>query len=193
MKKVILFSCVLFLMTATSSMAFAKSDPELDPDIVNPLPTVPVILDGERVNTEAIRKFDNQTLYYLVDDQAKTDGVIYVFTTLEKIENFATERQQQRKHHVTSCGTTSDLFINSYFGDSVTSIFPNSQRRFTGLLYSLYDNNVSSVKTTAANMHTKLYDNTNYTGSQLWLASCGDTPTLNIYGWDNRAGSVRVE
>ena len=166
-----------FLTVAVSNReVLAQEQPQQgeSAEIIHPIPKVPIVVDGVKMAPEEIAKFNGQDLYYLVNDQAR---VLYIFTTVEGINRHA-NAESNSNLGLLSCDTTSDIYQNKYL---------------SGTPYSFLNNDIESVQTTTCNAYTKLFDNTNFTGSQLWLADSGTTNDLGIYGWSNRAGSIRVD
>lgn len=165
--------------------------------IVHPIPQVPIIVNGVKMAPEEITRFNGQALYYLVDNQARANGVVYIFTSLAGIERHIYTTQtlhQSNASRMSSCYEFSAHYRGTYLsGGSPGYVQLGSPgASFTGPFAS-WNNDIESVVTTTCNAYTKLYDNTNFTGSSLWLACCGTTNDLDIYGWNNRAGSMKVQ
>lgn len=168
-----------------------------EPLIIHPIPLVPIIVDGVRMAPEEIKKFNGQELYYLVNDESKAQEVVFIFTTLEGIETAAalTAGNDGLEGGMYTCVTPTDVWKDVDFqGDhlylGISPTYGTGSGSFGG---TSWDNNVESVHTTTCNLYTKFYDTTYYSGSQLWLASNGWTSWLVPYGWDNRAGSWKIE
>lgn len=156
---------------------------------IHPIPQIPIVLNGIKMPPSAVSQFNGQPLYGLVNQQAKREGVFYVFTSLEALETFANlNSPPQRVPNCTQEG--SFLYEALNFGSYYTGVWIGGQESLAG---DSLNNNIESAITTNCNVYTKLYDYTDYSGSQLWLANSGYTPNLGIYGWRNRAGSIRVQ
>ena len=163
---------------------------------IHPVPQVPIVVDGVKMSPEKITKFNGQTLFYLVDDRARSEGVVLLFTTLMGIEEHikSTARNLKWTHakpslsHCTTGSQKSLLYGLDNYQSFLEDVGPDEGFNLLGSA----NNETNSVKATRCNEYTKLYDGDNLTGSSLWLACCGDTPSLGIYGWNNRASSVRV-
>lgn len=187
------------LVFATSSQkVLAQEQPAQDEqsESIHPVPHVPIIVDGVEMAPEEITKFNGQELYYLVDNES---DVLHIFTTLEGITKQAEQtsvknNETSSNEQMMSCYDLSAFYQGTYLSGGgpwfVQSGSPGAS--FTGA-YAFLNNNIESAQTTTCNVYTKLYDNTNFTGSQLWLACCGTTNNLGIYGWNNRAGSIKVD
>jgi hypothetical protein len=193
---VALFS--LFSIGSTLKSTFAKEIYPVDSNAINPIPLIPIVLDGVRMAPEQITKFNDRNLYYLVDERAISEGVVYVFTSLQKIETHIENSEASHfskrsfsKPSLSHCtgGGVSIFYSEINFSNFLEDLGPGE----AGLnLYNGDDNDLESVSATHCNEYTKLYDGHNLTGSSLWLACCGDTQDLDIYGWDNRASSIKV-
>lgn len=199
MKKLLIAAILLTFLVGNASFALAQTrNPRSVVDSVanqHPIPQVPIVVDGERMEPNEIRNFNGQELHYLVNEQALSEGVVYVFTSLEMRQSFVNLANLQNSQIQPSACTFYPSFYQgaSYTGSAMT-VVPGYSRSFSGS-WSSWNNTITSVKT-AANAYsgyTKLYDSVWYSGSSLWLATCGNTPNLSIYGWDNRAGSIVVD
>ncbi|MCA9944099.1 MAG: hypothetical protein KC449_11490 [Anaerolineales bacterium] len=187
------------LVFATSSQkVLAQEQPVQDEQTENihPVPQIPIIVDGVKMAPEEITKFNGQELYYLVDNES---DVLYIFTTLEGITKQAEQTNVKNNeisssNQMMSCYEYSAFYQGTYLsGGGPWFVKSGTQVSFGSGPYAFLNNDIESAQTTTCNVYTKLYDNTNYTGSQLWLACCGTTNNLGIYGWNNRAGSIKVD
>ena len=140
---------------------------------------------------EEISKYDGQPLYYLVNDQARSEGVVYIFTTVKRLTDFeevAQSTEISNKTTLSSCTDPSAFFKNTSYGGTPLYLAPGQSANLYSQTFYAYNYNIESVKTTDCNVYTKLYGGP----GQLWMACCGDTPNLNIYGWGNEADYLVV-
>jgi hypothetical protein len=59
--------------------------------IGQPVPRIPLLLDGKRSAPGKVREFDGQTLVFVIDDQSQAEGVVPVFTTEERAKDYGAE------------------------------------------------------------------------------------------------------
>jgi hypothetical protein len=82
---VALFS--LFSIGSTLKSTFAKEIYPVDSNAINPIPLIPIVLDGVRMAPEQITKFNDRNLYYLVDERAISEGSSVCFYIAAKNRN----------------------------------------------------------------------------------------------------------
>lgn len=193
--KVFLVATVMMVLVLGATSIAQGKELEEKPLNIHPIPRVPIVVDGVKMASKEITKFNGQILYYLVDAEAKAKGVIYIFTTLEGIEGYIEGVQNAEYSHsvpiLSHCNTgsqTSKFYASTNYVTFLEDLGPGESMNFTGSL----NNEISSVKATYCNEYTKLYDDYNLGGSSLWLACCGNTADLSVYGWNNRASSGKV-
>ncbi|MBX3059216.1 MAG: hypothetical protein KF770_22335 [Anaerolineae bacterium] len=182
------------MVLAAEPASSNKSDETVE--IVHPIPQVPIVVDGVKLAPEEITQFNGRELYYLIDGKSE---LLYIFTTIEGItkqvkQDSVKNNETSSNEVMLSCYQYSAYYQGTYLSGGGPWFVQSgtSGTTFTGV-YAFLNNDVESVQTTTCNVYTKLFDNTNFTGSQLWLACCGTTNDLAIYGWGNRAGSIRVD
>lgn len=190
--KLLVFTFFSIFLAATfthTTLAQAPS-PSEPSEYVHPVPLIPIVVDGVKMQPEEISKYDGQPLYYLVTEQSEAEGVIYIFTTLEKLTNSDELAQSSKNNNnlMTSCTNTSVFYVDTYQGGRSIGLEPGDYLTLSlPAVYFLYKN-IESVKTTSCNVYTKLFGSP----GQLWLACCGITNDLAIYGWDNKAVAISV-
>ena len=143
------------------------------------------------MDPKEITKFNGRELYYLVNNEAKTQGIVFIFTTLQGIEE-ATALNERATSAYSGCVDPTDIWTNVDFQGNHKTIHPWNGIGQGSFGNTSWDNNIESVASSICN-YTKFYDSTSYSGSQLWLATNGWTSWLVPYGWDNRAGSWKIE
>lgn len=181
----------VFFTTSITQITNAQTPVPAPSDHVHPIPLIPIVVDGVKMAPEEISKYDGQPLYYLVNDQARSEGIVYIFTTLKRLTAFEKIAQTSGKSNKTmlSCIDPSAFFNDPSFGGTPLYLAPGQSANLYNRVFYSYNYNIESVKTTDCNVYTKLYGSP----GQLWLACCGDTPNLNIYGWENKASYLVVD
>lgn len=187
---VMAFSFITVAVSNQEVLAQAQSQQDEPAEIVHPIPRVPIVVDGVKMKPEEITQFNGQPLYFILDEQAKSEGTVYIFTTIEGISEYAKTDSRQTKLAASSCNEPSIVYKGYSLTGSSLAPGPGAVYDFISNPWLAgWANTMSSVKTTTCNVYTKLYDG----GSQLWLATNGQTNNLGIYGWDNRADKVSVD
>ena len=59
--------------------------------IGQPVPRIPLLLDGKRSAPGKVREFDGRTLFFVIDDQSQAEGVVPVFTREEQAREYGAE------------------------------------------------------------------------------------------------------
>lgn len=59
--------------------------------IVHKAPSVPIMLDGEKAASEAVKDFDGKPLYYFLSRQSQDDGTLRVFSTAAGLHAYRRE------------------------------------------------------------------------------------------------------
>lgn len=181
----------VFFTASTTQITSAQTLRPAPSDHVHPIPLIPIVVDGIKMSPEEISKYDGQPLYYLVNDQARSEGVVYIFTTLERLIGFEEVAQstEMSNNIMSSCTDPSAFYNDPSFGGTPLYRAPGQSANLYNIAFYAYNYNIESVKTTDCNVYTKLYG----PPGQLWLACCGDTPNLNIYGWENEADYLVID
>lgn len=195
---VMAFSFITIAVSNQEVLAQVQPQQDESTEIVHPIPQIPIVLDGVKMSPEEITKFDGQVLYYIVDKKAQDEGVVYVYTTLDSITRHyeSTKSKDAPNFAPTGCLNANTAWKDKWHNDAGGRMYitPGDEHSFaTGQTYASFNNNIESTHVNFCSNYLKLYDNTDYTGSQLWLATNGWTGDLGIYGWNNRAGSVRAD
>ena len=187
---VMVFSFVTVAVSNQGVLAQEQPQQDKSAEIVHPIPQVPIVVDGVKMDPRDITKFNGQELYYLVNDDAKNQGVVFIFTTLQGIEKVTVLNEKTTSAY--GCVDPTDIWTNVDFQGDYKTLSPWNGIGQGSFWNTSWDNNIESVHSSTCN-YTKFYDSTSYSGSQLWLATNGWTSWLVPYGWDNRAGSWKIE
>ncbi|MCL0094468.1 hypothetical protein M1N58_01020 [Dehalococcoidales bacterium] len=139
-------------------------------EFVHQAPARPLIIDGIRYEPEQIRLFDGQWLGFVLGN----DGMLYAFTTPEETVKFMEqqmEKRELRSGQETSSGP-SYFYEHWFYGGWSFPVWPG----WWANLFGKYNNEISSVKATAAARWTVLYDGHNRTGESFSIQGATVSP-----------------
>jgi hypothetical protein len=171
------------------------------------LPTVPIILDDQEVEAEALEKYDQKSLIYVLDKSSFEKGVIRIFTDAEKARQYRQAVEAQERGSLLKRDTTTSsarvasesviLYEESvYRGNGWTFHLGSTDiRNFRRVYPTLWwthdiDNKISSLCNYFPYHWVVLYDLPFYGGAQFWVYPNECIPYLSTYGWNDRASSM---
>jgi len=167
--------------------------------VVHPVPKLPVVVDGVRYAPEDISRFNGVVLRYVLDEQGKSEGVIYAFTTVEGLTTYLKDRWgwQPASAGAAVVQPASDSYWTVFYDDplyagSTLSAAPGALIPILGNISPGWNDRISSVKVTTGAAWATLYADINYGGDQLWMQRGTEWLWLVQNGWDNRASSIKV-
>lgn len=178
-------------------MLFAAGcdDPE-DPSVEDRTVDVAVVVDGDRYEPEDMEQFDDQDLFYYLDADAQSEGVIYAFTAKDDVLAFMDEREpaiiaQEAEQLTFRAPLTYSKFYDWVDYDELFGKLKKGQSISNLDAHPDYNNNdISSVKC-RANAYTYLWDGFGFTGDALICRNI-NIPELSAHGWNARASSLEV-
>ncbi len=65
--------------------------------MIHKVPSVPIMLDSASAPSDKVKEFDGQPLYYVMDKQALAEGVLQIFTTPEKAQEYRSQAAAKLK------------------------------------------------------------------------------------------------
>lgn len=162
--------------------------------LVHRIPLVPIVVDGQYYEPEAITKYNGKALYFLVDSQAQKEGVLYAFTTIENLSAYMSETQ--------GLPMAGGSISPNHTSDDPFSYFPEHSG-YGGYWFALrvgygvtnlgdWNDRASSVLATPYGRWTALYEHSDFGGAQLWIPASHNIYDLRPYGWNDRASSFGV-
>ncbi len=208
-KAVVALSAVGLAAIAVGRAAGRRSrlgDETNEKSIVHRVPAVPIEIDGASVEPEEIKNYDGQPLYYVLDEKAKREGVLRVFTAAHKAQERLWESAEGgTKEAVASIGAASGTNITlwEHVGCTGQSVgledgqnFPDFRKLNCFLWWCTnFNDKASSVMVpwklgTIQSKYVVLHEHINYQGSQLKIARGLIEDNLVPYGWNDRASSL---
>ncbi|HEU4327576.1 MAG TPA: beta/gamma crystallin-related protein [Roseiflexaceae bacterium] len=183
MQRTLLLLAALFALMIGALPTHAQSTRPLPRGESNPIPQVPVVLDGVRVAPLTLRRYDGQDLHYVLDGNALQQGFIYVFTTKAKRDAFVQTLTPQ------SSGTIRPLGLNGtwfYEHDN----FGGAAIEFWGYVASLgwWNDRISSLYTAYGT--TVLYEHAGYSGATFTISGQHYIYALSPWRWNDVVSSI---
>lgn len=174
-----------------------RSDPLDSP--IHVAPRVPLVVDSCQYAPTTIHLFDGVPLYFLVDEYALHDAVLYGFSTRHQLATHlrtpksGNVTKQARKRHQFS-RPTKDSNPKSYFyertsyGGSVLALDVGYGYRYLGSWAHL----ITSVQASSLGWGTVLYEHAGYRGLSMHVKTGQQISDLGLYGWESRTASIAV-
>ena len=169
-------------------MFFSESAPE----IVHK-PSKPFVLNGEWYAAEEITKFNGRPLFFVLDENAEAEGVMYVYKNMADLQEYFKSKESKGASFSPAAASYSEFFnYRNYLGPSVKVNIGN----YINLAGTQFDNNIESVIVATDGGRTVLADCANLNlecgKGAAFLHNLQSFPDLSEYDWDNVASSVGV-
>jgi len=89
--------------------------------MIHKVSSIPIMLDNISAPPDKVKEFDGQPLYYVMDKQALADGVLQVFTTPEKAQEYRNQAIANLKKSTSQESVNSQVRMaaGAYFAGSV--------------------------------------------------------------------------
>lgn len=202
-RRLLIMMLVMFISLSTGQAVVAEEKPTGNQHQV---PEIPVVIDGVKRPAEAVREYNGRPLYFVVDEQAQREGVLYTFTSKEKFEAHITTHSLAQAN--LSDGTIGLFHQNyndydTYFIEGpwyANCVLPLPVGSSIVTLKGLnrcgngdWNDDISSVQATPNGGGSYLYTDAYYSGSVLYVAPGRDIPELRPYGFHNNVSSLRNE
>ena len=198
-----------------------ESSPDITPEartIIHRVPSVPIILDGEKAPPERVKEFDGRPLYYLLDSREPHGGVLQVFSTMERLHEYRNgviagikRRTGQGsdgalRMEVTPAGSpfVGEVGLYEHKGwrgrnwwfSAMDGFVPDFTKCWNWFL-PLNDKASSLDTDVYVNVagwywpvYTLLYEHIDYEGSVWWIENPQEIESFVPYGWNDRASSM---
>lgn len=164
---------------------------------------LPVIVEGVRYEPDEVSRFQGQTMYWVYDEAAKKQGVMFGFTSPEAVQDYGRQIDKVKGaggvRSITGAGAHGSGSC-SYLHPAVNA-GPNDPYDWIILcplqqistMRDGYNDRLSYVEAGSSSYYTVLYKCYNFSSTCdiLWVAPGNTISDLNAYNMNNVASSVR--
>jgi len=176
-------------MTKAEVLSKIQMSAKEEATVVHETPPCSIIIDGVLYEPEQIHLFDGKQLGFVMGK----DGLLYAFTTEDRLQKFKQEQSQISPEQDTSVsdnmtsGTYSHFYYDWFYGEPVINL---DYRVSLANLPPGWDNNISSEQISILGTACRLYDYVDFGGDYFEQPAGSSYAALWLAGWNDRASSI---